>query len=127
MQIDFLHLFLLCKQIVDIDIPITVLHHNSFSIQRANMDLKIILLISCAFFLCFGRKNCPNNCDCEEYISTCAIVFCEDKLDVNTVILKIEGRLCTQHYEILKEYPQSLQEVTQQLLFIVMTWNFVSK
>ena len=70
------------------------------------MDLKIILLISCSFFLSFGRKNCPNNCDCEEYISTCAIVFCEDKLDVNTVILKIEGRLCTQHYEILKEYPK---------------------
>ena len=52
------------------------------------------------------EKNWPQNCNCQEFVSTCALVFCEDKLDVHPVLLTIEGRMCTEHYGILKQYPK---------------------
>ena len=43
-------------------------------------------------------------------MTACDILFCDDDLYVDT-LLRVEGRLCPHHYEMLLHYPDVYKEL----------------
>ena len=55
--------------------------------------------------------KCPSNCHCKYQMAACDILFCDDDLYVDTLLLRVEGRLCPHHYEMLSHYPDVYKEL----------------
>ena len=77
------------------------------------MDFKIFLHLSLFLINSNANQKCPVNCKCENIMSVCDILFCDDNLYVDTILLQVEGRMCLHHYDLLS------QETHGQLLFRV--------
>ncbi len=68
--------------------------------------VNILTVIICWIFIIrdywANVHNCPQqSCVCTIFKSVCSVVYCTDKLDTDTPLLVIKGRLCANHYEQL--------------------------
>ena len=50
-------------------------------------------------------------------MTACDILFCDDDLYVDTLLLRVEGRLCPHHYEMLSHYPDVYKELMNSYCF----------
>ena len=70
------------------------------------MDINIFTLLSVLFMHCSANEKCPVNCKCQDIMSVCDILFCNDELYVHTTLLMVEGCMCPHHYDVLLQHPE---------------------
>ena len=82
------------------------LWHKYLGLLTLNLDIKIFTLLSVLFMHCYVNKKCPVNCECQDIMSICDILFCDDELYVHTTLLMAEGCMCLHHYNVLLQHPK---------------------
>ena len=60
---------------------------------------------------CYANEKCPVNCECQDIMSVCDILFYNDELYVHTTLLMVEGHICLHHYDVLLQHPEPYKKL----------------